>query len=210
MSEITTLKLPISSVTEEEIYNNYDTPQKLKELRSALIQRISAICTNSQKMILNETVPCEIDTASKLTRKVETKEYPLSEFDLEEYLEHLQEDPAWVPKSLKDKEVKHFELKIRDKTYKKLVIGAQLLSARMQKWDESLEMSDEEKEKLNDEQKIKFEEAKKMKQHKSKVFVCMQEFIYEQLFPAISESLTAKVDAQIRKDFEEDYPNVKT
>ena len=209
-NNITVLKIPISKLLDQEIKDNFDTPQKLKDLRKILIGEISMICTNSSKMIFNETIPCEIDSASNLTRKIITKNVPLSEFDLEQYLENdLKEDPTWVPKSLKGMEIKYFEIKIRNKTYEKLKVGGQLLCARMEKFAESLKMSDEEKEKLNDDQKKIFEEAKEMKLLKSEKFTCMQEFIHHHLFKPITDSLVGKIDLQIQKDFEDDYPAEK-
>jgi len=210
MTNIKTIKIPISSLVNEQIQTHYDTPEKIKELRKSLIQKISAMCTNASKMVLIKKIPCEIDVAKDLKRQIQTQDIPLSEFNLDDYNNYAKEDPNWLPDELKDeKPILFFELKIREHTYENLKLSAKLFHARMEKYITSLEMSAEEKKKLTNDQKTKFAQAKEMKSKQAPQYNCIEHFIYEHLFAGITESLLTKIESGITADFEEDYPDQK-
>jgi len=207
MTNIKTIRIPISAIVNDQIQIHYNTPQKLKELRKLLIQKITAMCTNASKMVLIKKIPCEIDVAKDLKRQIQTQDISLSEFNLDDYIKYTKEEINWLPDELKDEKPVFFELKIRGHTYDNLKLSAKLFRARMEKYLESLEMSVEEKEKLTDEQKTKFAEAKEMKSKNAPQYNCMEHFIYVHLFAGITDNLLTKIESGISADFEEDYPD---
>jgi len=207
MTNIKTIRIPISVIVNDQIQIHYNTPQKLKELRKLLIQKIIAMCTNANKMVLIKKIPCEIDVAKDLKRQIQTQDIPLSEFNLDNYIKYTKEEVNWLPDELKNEKHVFFELKIRGHTYDNLKLSAKLFRGRMEKYLTSLEMSAEEKEKLTNEQKTKFAEAKEMKSKHAPQYSCIEHFIYVHLFSGITDSLLDKIESGISADFEEDYPD---
>lgn len=207
MTNNKTLKIPISTLVNEQINLYYDTPEKIKELKTALILTVLNMCVSANNMVQVHQVPCEIDVAENLTRKIQNIQLSLSEFNLDNYIQYTKEEPNWIPKELKTEEKIHYiELKIRGPTYNGLKLSCKLFRARMDKYIESLEMSAEEKEKLNDDQKKKFEEAKKLKLKRAPNYNCFEEFIYGNLVDKISHNLLTQMEKQILEDFNKDYP----
>lgn len=208
MTNIKTIKIPISEALHNAIEKQYDTPNKQRELRLGLIQQAKVICKNATKMVFARKIPCNIDKVTKLTRQTIQEEIPLDEFDLDSYIQYTTEKPEWIPDELlKEPNLKHFELKVKGDTYDQLKLGARVLSARIDKFNNSLTMTAEEEEKLTKEQKEKFAEARKIKL--SKMFVCFEEFLYEQFYGPLSETVLSKIDTDIDEGFDELYPEVK-
>lgn len=202
------IKIPISTELHQAIDKGYATPNKQRDLRLGIIQQAKVICKNATKMVFARKIPCNVDKVTNLTRQTVQEEYPLSEFDLGSYIPYTVENPEWLPKELAgEKEIKYFELQVRGDTYDQLKLGARVLCARIEKFNKSLVMTEEEKTKLNDEQKEKFELARKLKT--SKMFVCIEEFLYEQFYGPLSETVLAKIDTDIDEGFNEIYPETK-
>lgn len=208
MTNTKSIKIPISVELYEAIEKGYTTSLQQRELRVPLIAQAKVICKNATKMVFARKIPCNVDKVTNLTRQTVQQEFPLSEFDLDSYIKHTIENKDWIPEELAgEKEVKHFELQVKGDTYDQLKLGARVLCARIEKFNKSLDMTDDEKEKLNDEQKQKFEVARKIKI--SKMFVCIEEFLYEQFYGPLSETVLAKIDKDIDAGFDESYPQVE-
>lgn len=208
MTNIKTIKIPVSMAINETIEKEYNTSNKQRELRLGLIQQAKVICKNATKMVFARKIPCNVDKVTNLTRQTIQQEFSLSEFDLDSYIQYTSEKPDWIPDELKDEnEIKYFELLVKGETYDKLKLGARVLCARIDKFNKSLDMTAEEKLKLNEEQKEKFEIARKIKV--SKMFVCFEEFLYEQFYGPLSETVLAKIDVDIDKSFDEIYPQIE-
>lgn len=208
MTNTKTIKIPISVEISEAIEKAYTTPNQQRELRVPLISQVKVICKNATKMIFGRKIPCNVDKVTNLTRQTVSEEFPLSEFDLDSYIKYTVENPEWLPKELAaEKEVKYFELKVRGETYDQLKLGARVLCARIDKFNESIKITPEETTKLNDDQKEKFEIARKLKE--SQLFVCFEEFLFEQLSGPLSETVLAKIEADIDAGFNDIYPETK-
>ncbi len=204
MTTIKTLRIPLSLDASKEILIHYSTPEKLRTLRQLLMQTIKTICNNTTAVNLNKKMPCKIEVAKDLTRSAEIKEFPVDEIDFESYNDYLKLNPDWLPEELTKDKVSYFEIKIKEKTFNKMIAGSKLLCARIEKFNESLEITPEETEKMNEEQTKAFEKAKKIKQQS--YFTCFEEFVYEQLYKPLTDNIMQSGDIEIETDFQELYP----
>jgi len=198
------LRIPISKEAMDEIKLYYPTLEKLKALRQLLMQTVKVVTNNATAVTVNKKLPAKVEIAENMTRKAEIKNFPLSEIDLESYMKYLKDDPAWLPVGLTAEDVVYFEIQIRISTYKKMKIGAKILCARIEKFNESLKMTTEEEEKMNKEQTDAFAKASRIK--KQDFFVCFEEFIYDQFYKPLIDNVMQAGDREIDTDFNELYP----
>lgn len=187
-----------------EIDKQYPTDVKLKELRAFLMQTVKTITSNATGVMLHKKLPAKVEIADNMTRSDKIEQFPLSEFDLDSYIKYLKEDPKWLPEKLEsDEKHTYFELKVKGKTYDKMKTGAKILCARIEKFNDSLNATPEEKEKFNKEQAAAFEKARKIKSQS--LFICFEDFLYDQFYKPIIDSVMRQGDQEIDADFEELY-----
>ena len=129
-------------------------------------------------------------------------------------LEELKSNPDWMPTRIDADEVKYFEHKITDKTLEYLNLFGSFALLRHGKYGDSMEVDHAEKlEKMKDNVSNPevIEDAKKEFSEVAKNFreatpSCLEEVVFNAVFPAIHQEITKNIDKSFDKENEEMYP----
>lgn len=129
-------------------------------------------------------------------------------------LDELPSDPNWIPRNMELEDIKYFEHSISDKTLKYLKLYGSFTLLRHTRYAESLDEDSARKvQKLEDDQvdPKQIEEAKKGFSEASQKFKdsfpkCMEEVIFNAVYPSIHKKVTENVEKMFDKENEEFYP----
>lgn len=147
----------------------------------------------------------------------------LTEYDLKDYV--LAENPEWIPKDLEKDNVKHWEHQVTERSYDYIKKFGQITMLRFAVFNESTDKILEEKiskaqEKYDsapEEQKesllaVLNQEKEKQKTSKTnreeEVPTCLEQCIYNQVYPALHKKIIENMDLELDKEFEQVYPKV--
>lgn len=129
-------------------------------------------------------------------------------------LEELPSNPNWIAKNMEKDEVKYFEHKVTDKSWEYLKLFASFALLRFDKLGESI--NDEnakaiEKMVKNKKSSDDIEEAKKKQSDGLEKYLesrpkCIEETIYNNIFPSVYRKVVENVDNSLDKENEELYP----
>lgn len=129
-------------------------------------------------------------------------------------LENLPYNSEWIPPNMDKEDIKYFEHKITDKTKEYLELFARFEYLRHSKYEESVILENQNKldqmieaktnEKVLEDAKKNFEKsAEKFKKARPK---CMEEVLYNRIFPSIHSKVNENIGKEFDKENEEMYP----
>ena len=132
-------------------------------------------------------------------------------------LEEIQSDPNWIAKTMEKDEVKYFEHKVTDISWKYLKLFGSFQLLRHDKLKEAIieaneqaiqKMIDQKKssEEIQEAQEKQIDGLQKFDENRP---TCLEECIYIHIFPQIYRKVTENVDQSLDKENESLYPKEK-
>lgn len=125
-------------------------------------------------------------------------------------LEELPSNPNWLAQNMQDEEVQYFEHSVTDKTMEYLKLFASFAILRHEKFGEAIEAENEKAlAKLTDPKVIEetIEKQKEaMKSYYESRPTCVEEAVFNSIFPAIYKHVAENVGKMFDKENEELYP----
>lgn len=129
-------------------------------------------------------------------------------------LEELPSNPQWISKTMEEDEVKHFEHKVTDKSWEYLKLFASFALLRFDKLGEAVKeenakaiekmiKNNKSVEDVKEAQKKQTEGLEKYLESRPK---CIEETIYNNIYPAVYRKVVDNVDVSLDKENEELYP----
>ena len=129
-------------------------------------------------------------------------------------LEELPSNPKWISKNMEEDEVKYFEHKVTDKSWEYLKLFASFALLRFDRLGDSIKVENEKQlKKMASENKTadQIEEARKkqaegLEKYQESRPKCIEETIFNNIYPGVYRKVTENVDNSLDKENEELYP----
>ena len=136
----------------------------------------------------------------------------------------LPSNPNWLPPKMEASDVGFYEHKVTDKTWEYLTLYSSFMLLRHQKWAESIEKFHEESIRLTEErleketsveakvqmrqglEQMKKQFAEERENLEKDEPTCMEQAIFNSIYPAIYQQVTLNIDKALDKENEEMYP----
>lgn len=199
------LKIPMTAEFLDELEDTFVDQQK--SIHRFIFELITGLCRDAKLCKLAKSTPVNRWVNGK--REKEFVKFKDIKFD--NYT--LPFDPKWLPKDTDAEDMTSFDLKLRDKTVEYLKLHGQILSLRIQEYNQSTDIHENQiladlKRNGTDEKGLKAQEdqnkSAKEKRDNS-VPSCIEQAVFEQLFPQIHQTVSRNVDEVFNSEFDEVY-----
>ncbi len=199
------IKIPMT----DEIYAELDDAfiDKKETAHDFVWGLIRKICKDAKLGKLNKICAVNvIENGQQKTEQIKLKETKL---------EDVNSDSKWLPENLDKDEVVYFEHKITDKTMEYLKLFSSFTILRHEKFTGSLEKANSEKlEKMSSDKKTteatisdaKETFEKQLQKMYDAIPSCLEEVVYNAIYPAIQKEVADNIDISLDKENEEMYP----
>lgn len=171
-----------------------------------VFEQLRALCKDAKMCKLNKSTP--VNRLVDRQRKQETVKF--NTIDIDSY--ELPSNPDWIPKDMDDSEVVYYELKVSDKTMEYLTLHCKILKLRLEEYNKSAilhadKILDDIREGSTDAaiKKQQEENDKVAKTNAGNMPLCMEQAIYEQVYPRLYAAVAQNIDTEFNKEFEEMY-----
>lgn len=207
MEEHHILKIPMTDTIFDELDDAYiDEKQTAHDFVWGLIRHL---CKDAKLGTLNKV--CQINIikdGAASTDSVKLKGLTLDE---------IPSNSNWIPRNMELEDIKYFEHSISDKTLKYLKVYASFTNLRHVRYAESLDEDNARKIQNMENEKTSPEliaEAKSGFEKASEKFreampKCIEEVIFNAVYPSIHRKVTENVEKMFDKENEEFYPKEK-
>jgi hypothetical protein len=157
---------------------------KEKDLRAEVFSQIKTLCKSAKMSKVNKTLVVNLKETDEESgqRKMKQDTVPMDEVDLDKY--PVKFDPEWLPEKMKKEDSRTYTQKVGDNTWKYLKYFYQIYCARIDKYNDSLEMPKEESE-------------------KAKLPACFEQVIHEQLVQALNQIIAKNIEKEFDAEFKE-------
>lgn len=203
MTEV--LRLPFTSGFLDELEDAFI--DKRESLPNFMFHLVSAFSRDAKLCKLNNSTP--VNKLIDRQRKQETVKF--KDIDMDSF--ELPRNLNWIPKDMDKDDVKFFDMKLRDKTMEYLVFYGKIFSLRVREYNKSVaiheqDILDELKNNKSDDAGTEAQEKSNLKAKEAREDAfpsCLEQAIYEQIFPKIHDAVSKNVDAEADAEFAELY-----
>lgn len=200
----TTIRIPMSDLFYEELEDAFIDEKETAD--DFIWHELRALCKDAKLGKLKKS--CTINVLKDGVQQQEI--IKIRGLELVEF----ESNTSWIPKNLELDEVKYFEHQVTDNTLKYLMLFASFTELRHRKYIDSLIQHNEnlytEMCKKNKNPNVLSEARKTFdqttKNYKDAIPTCLEEILFNAIFPKIHEKVSNNVDKAFDKENEELYP----
>jgi hypothetical protein len=157
---------------------------KEKDLRAEVFQQIKTLCKSAKMTKVNKKLVVNLKETNDETAAREMKQdtVPLGDVNLEKY--KIVHNADWIPEKMDKDEARTYTQKVGDNTWKYLELFYQIYCARIDLYNDSLEMPGEKKEKAD-------------------MPECFEQVMHEQLVSALNQIIMKNIEKEFDSEFKE-------
>ncbi len=157
---------------------------KEKDLRAEVFQQIKILCKSAKMTKVNKTLIVNLKHTNDETaaREMKQEQIPLGDINLDKYKIKFDED--WIPEKMIRDETRTYSQKVGSKTWDYLQYFFQIYCARIDEYNDSLELPGE-------------------KEDKATQPKCFEQLMHEQLVSALNQIIMKNIEKEFDKEFKE-------